>query len=206
MIGGLQGDFGNLDNKYLKQNISKCRSEISGSFRRTPRHCILRENSPGKHYQRIRICLIGQNSGCVVRRRWNVVRTKFFPQVEWVMSQGGPSACARCMDPFPGWHGVRKAIRIKSIRIPQEDTRCSWTSHPEDSISYPDMLSESLTSAAILSGHLLLLTFRICLWQRTSKLWFFMFLSSPLLCHGFQRTLLNHGLLWWSKSYQNTKT
>ena len=73
MIGGLQGDFGDLDIKYLKQNISKCRSHISGSFRRTPRHyakwllyspgkryrhCAkwLR-NSPGKRYQRIRICL-----------------------------------------------------------------------------------------------------------------------------------------------------
>ena len=31
-----------------------------------------------------------------------------------------------------------------------------------------------------------------------SKLWFFMFLSFPLLCHGFHRTLLNLGLLWWS--------
>ena len=51
-----------------------------------------------------------------------------------------------------------------------------------------------------------LLAFRICLWQRTSKLWFFMFMSFPLLCHGFQVTLLNLGLLWWSKSYQNTKT
>ena len=29
MIGGLQGEFGDLDNKYLKQNISRCRSEIS---------------------------------------------------------------------------------------------------------------------------------------------------------------------------------
>ena len=58
MIGGLQGDFGDLDIKYLKQNILKCRSQISGSFRRTPRHCAkwLR-NSPGKRYQRIRICL-----------------------------------------------------------------------------------------------------------------------------------------------------
>ena len=45
---------------------------------------------------------------------------------------------------------------------------------------------------------LLLLAFRICLWQRTSKLRFFMFLSFPLLRHGFQRTLLNLGLLWWS--------
>ena len=34
------------------------------------------------------------------------------------------------------------------------------------------------------------------LWQRTSKLRLFMFLSFPLLCHGFQRTLLNLGLLW----------
>ena len=39
MIGGLQGDFGDLDIKYLKKNISKCRSHISGSFRRKPRHC-----------------------------------------------------------------------------------------------------------------------------------------------------------------------
>ena len=58
MIGGLQGEFGDLDIKYLRKNISKCRSHISGSFRRNPRHCAkwLR-NSPGKRYQRIRICL-----------------------------------------------------------------------------------------------------------------------------------------------------
>ena len=43
-----------------------------------------------------------------------------------------------------------------------------------------------------------LLAFRICLWQRTSKLRFFMFLSFTLLFHGFQRTILNLGLLWWS--------
>ena len=61
MIRGLQGEFGDLDIKYLKQNISKCRSHISGSFRRTPRHCAkwLR-NSLGKRYQRIRICLTGE--------------------------------------------------------------------------------------------------------------------------------------------------
>ena len=39
IIGGLQGEFGDLYIKYLKQKISKCRSHISGSFRRTPRHC-----------------------------------------------------------------------------------------------------------------------------------------------------------------------
>ena len=36
MIGGLQGEFEDLDIKYLKQKISKCQSQISGSFRRTP--------------------------------------------------------------------------------------------------------------------------------------------------------------------------
>ena len=61
MIGGLQGEFGDLDIKYLKQNISKCRLEISGSFRRTLRHYAkwLR-NSPGKRYQRIRTSLTGE--------------------------------------------------------------------------------------------------------------------------------------------------
>ena len=39
MMGGLQGDFGDLDIKYLKKNISKCWSHISKSFKRTPRHC-----------------------------------------------------------------------------------------------------------------------------------------------------------------------
>ena len=37
---------------------------------------------------------------------------------------------------------------------------------------------------------------------KASKLWFFMFLSFSLLCHGFQRTLLNLRLLWWSNNYQ----
>ena len=39
MIGGLQGEFGDLDIKYLEQNISKSWSEISGSFRRTLQLC-----------------------------------------------------------------------------------------------------------------------------------------------------------------------
>ena len=57
----------NVSGKYLEasgehrdivqKNISKCRSDILGSFRRIPRHCAkwLR-NSPDKRYQRIRIC------------------------------------------------------------------------------------------------------------------------------------------------------
>ena len=44
------------------------------------------------------------------------------PMVDWAMlCKGGPSVCARCRDPSPEWHEVHKAIRINSIRIPQED-------------------------------------------------------------------------------------
>ena len=54
--------------------------------------------------------------------------------------------------------------------LPQGEAHGTRDHHTlDDIISYPDMLSGSLTSAAILSGNIF---------------------------HGFQRTLLNHGLLW----------
>ena len=131
MIGGLQGDFGDLGIKYLKKNISKCRSHISRSFKRTPRHCAkwLR-NSSGKRYQRIRICLTGEvetpsspirrqasdakyldgmsaekNSGCETFG-CTVGGAEFRMsdiRVECAMPQvtRGPSTCARCRDPSP---------------------------------------------------------------------------------------------------------
>ena len=34
MIGGLQGEFGNLDNKYLKQNIPKYLKKLVGNIRK----------------------------------------------------------------------------------------------------------------------------------------------------------------------------
>ena len=117
---------------------------------------------------------------------------------------------------------TRHAIRSNFIRIPLEgNVACSpirTREHHTRTIAYPIRMCcpdhclnvsnpcYNPRFAAILSGHLLLLVFRICLCQRTSKLRFYMFLSFPLLCHGFQRTLLNLWLLWWSKSYQNTKT
>ena len=89
-----------------------------------------------------------------IQRRWNVGRTEFFPGWNELCraSQGGPSACARCRDPSPWWHGARIAIRSNSIRIPWEDMRSAPLSGlpqgeahdtrehhtPDDSISYPD--------------------------------------------------------------------
>ena len=156
-------------------------------------------------------------------RMWNFCSRNSSPGGLSYAAQRGPSACARCRDPSPEWHGVRKAIRINSIWISQEDTRCAPLSGfpqveahntrehhtSDDSISYLDMLSGSLTKVSKLCYFIpkacyspcsaaLRWCVRICLWQRTSKLWFFMFLSFSLLFHGFPRTLLNLELLWWS--------
>ena len=56
MIGGLQGEFGDLDIKYLKKNISKCRSQISGSFRRNSTARGLRNfATKGQHFRSPRL-------------------------------------------------------------------------------------------------------------------------------------------------------
>ena len=77
--------------------------------------------------------------------------------------------CARLSGSTPSRFSKRARSAMLSGSTPfgfpqgeAHDTREHHT--PDDSISYPDMLSGLLTSAAILSGH---------------------------LCHGFQRTLLN---------------
>ena len=64
MIGGLQGEFGDLDIKYLKQNIPKYLKnvgrkyqEASGEYRST---VYWEKNSAGKRYQKVQICLSGE--------------------------------------------------------------------------------------------------------------------------------------------------
>ena len=56
MIGGLQGEFGDLDIKYLKQKISKYRSQISGSVRRNSTVRGLRNfAAKGQHFRSPRL-------------------------------------------------------------------------------------------------------------------------------------------------------
>ena len=182
-----------------------------------------------------------------IRRSWSVLlshpavrypnikcrRAEFFPGGLSYAAQGGPSTCARCRDPSPGWHGVRMAIRINSIRISQEDmwraplsglpqgevpgTRDHHT--PDDSISYPDMLSGSLTNVSKPCYSPCSTALRWCVrtpcpdifyredWTRTqSGLKACVHLAAMVLhseyslhsgfVYGFQRTLLNLGLLW----------
>ena len=210
MIGGLQGDLGDLDNKYLKQNILKYLKISIKNIKK------LQENTTAVHTERktLRVSAIRGSgyvwpeklkrpslpSGCETSE-CEMLADGIPPRVDWAMPQGGPSGRARCRNPSPGWHGARKAIRINSIRIPQEDTRRhairhSWTSHS----GWYHILSGYVIRIIDYSEQALLQpTFRrspmVCLDALSGH-----------LCHGFQKTLLNLGLLWWSKSYQNTKT
>ena len=192
MIGGLQGDFGDLDIKYLKKNISKCRLHISGSFRRTPRHyakwllyspgkryrhCAkwLRNspgkryqhyakwlrNSLGKHYQRIWICLtreVETPSSLIWRQAPDV---RYPEKVERrkgdrlrVQGVGTPppddteraSLSGATPSGFP--KRTRDALPYPEQLHPDSPRRhaaLANITHPDDSISYPDMLSGSLT-------------------------------------------------------------
>ena len=121
-------------------------------------------NSPGERYQMIRICLsggswnallynpafrrpdikypirgsghvlTGQRKRCDIRRRW---------KMSVADRKGGPSTCARCRDlsgSTPSGFSKRKRAAMLS------GTREHHTL--DDSISYPDMLSESLTTVS----------------------------------------------------------
>ena len=118
MIGGLQGDFGDLDIKYLKKNISKCQSHISGSFRRTPRHCAKwLWNSPGKGYQRIRICLIGEvetPSSPIRRQAPNVKYPEKVPDVKY------PEKVECRPDRIPD---VRYPEKVPDVKYPEKVER-----------------------------------------------------------------------------------
>ena len=182
MIGGLQGEFGDLDIKYLKQKISKCRSHISGSFRRTPWHC-------AKWLRNFR-------SKRLISQPCNILPLAWSDLLAMAVT---PSFQLRITHRLKHW--IVNFLSFKTTyRMHKLDFRkCSksgWNYCHQECF----MVDFSL---------LPLLAFMICLWQmdfKALKLCFFIFLSFPLLCHGFQVTLLNLGLLWWSKSYQNTKT
>ena len=152
MIGRLQGDFGDLDIKYLKKNISKCRSHISGSFRRTPRHCAkwLR-NSPGKRYQRIRICLTGE------------VETPSSPIRRQVLDVKYPKKVER-----------RKGdrLRVQGVGTPPPDdtkraslsgaTPSEFPKRTRGALPYPDSLREKHTALAIITPRTIAYPIRIC--------------------------------------------
>ena len=64
MIGGLQGEFGDLDNKCLKQNIPKYLKMSVGNIRKLQENIAAlyteKKTLAGKRYQKVRICLSGE--------------------------------------------------------------------------------------------------------------------------------------------------
>ena len=135
MIGGLQGEFGDLDIKYLKQNISKY-PKISQNVGRTHLEAL------GEHSGTMQ-------NGCETLRV-SAIRGSGY---------GWPRKLKR--PPLPS--GVRRRMRISGWNGGGEDSGCEtsgWNAHaplsglpqgeahgtrayhtPDDSISYPDMLS-----------------------------------------------------------------
>ena len=149
MIGGLQGEFGNLDIKYLKQKISKCRSQISGSFRRTPVHC-------AKWLRKFRSKRIRFSQPC-----------KNLPSA-W------SDLLAMAITPL---FQLRIVHHLKNWIVDFLSFETTYSMHKLNSrkCSKSGWHDCYLECFMLYFSLLPLLAFRICLWQRTSKLQFFMF-------------------------------
>ena len=95
-----------------------------------------------------------------------------FPRVEGAMSQGGPSACARCRDPS----GLTPSRFPKRTCAAMLSSTCEHHT-PDDSISYPDMLSGSLPTVS-----------KPYYSPRSAALQWCVRTPCPdIFCHGFQR-------------------
>ena len=127
-----------------------------------------------------------QNSGCETSG-WNVDDSRILD----VRHSGGIS--------------VALEFRMWDIRVDCRRSRISDVRHP-GGMSWsriPDVLSGSLTK--VHESCYVIPT--ACHSPRSAALrWCVQTPCPNIFYHGFQRTLLNLGLLWWSKSYQNTKT
>ena len=172
MIGGLQGEEWKFIQKYLKKNIQKCRSQISGNFRRNSRALC---KMAAKSFRSRR----------VISQPCNILPSAWSDLLTMAVT---PSFQLGIVHHLKNWIVDFLSFETTYIMHKLNSRKCSksgWHDYHQERF----MLDFSL---------LPLLAFRIYLWQRTSKLRFFMFLRFPLLFHGFQRTLLNLGLLWWS--------
>ena len=171
MVGGLQGEEWKFIQKYLKKNIQKCRSQISGNFRRNSRALC-------------KMAVKSFRNKRVISQSCNILPSAWSDLIAMDVT---PSFQLRIVHHLKHWI-VDFLIFEKTYSMHKLNSRkCSKS-------GWNDCYQECFMADSCL---LPLLAFRICLWKRTLKFRFFMFLSLPLLCQGFQRTLLNHRLLWW---------
>ena len=174
MIGGLQREFGDLDIKYLKQkNLKMSVANIEK----------LQENFAAVQEG----CEISQHERHHFAALWNlhlvwsdqlpmVVTPSFQP---WIVHR-----LKHWIANFSSFETIYSMHKLNSRKCSKSDWQ--WLSsgmlHGRFLFASPPCILDLLMAKDF----------------KASKLWFFMFLSFPLLCHGFQRTLLNLGLLWWS--------
>ena len=156
MIGGLQGEFGDLDIKYLKQNISKCRS---GSFRRTPRHC-------AKWLRKFRS---KRTTFSQPKADFAAVQNFLLAWSDWLLMAVTPSFQLRITHHLKHWIFDFLSFETTYSMHKLNSRKCSKS-------GWHDCHQECFMTGFSL---LPLLAFRICLWQRTLKLRFFMFLNFP---------------------------
>ena len=137
---------------------------------------------------------------------------------------------------IPGWNvwyhmsqGGR--LRVQGVGTPPPDntkrtslsgaTPSEFSKRTRGALPYPDSLREKHTALVNITPRTIAYPIRICCLDHWLK-WASLATTfrqpntaqvpppsdgvSKHFCHGFQRTLLNLKLLWWSKSYQNTKT
>ena len=159
MIGGLQGDFGDLDIKYLKQNISKCQSRHQIFKTKYLKMSVahigkLQENTTAlcKISAKLSGLALSADPDMSDQGSWNALLSHPDMSVgcetsgEGGTSPGQNSGCgisgwkmlaeqnSRCENFRPG--GKKRAIWINSIWIPQAGTRRLRTSQTR-TIAYP---------------------------------------------------------------------
>ena len=194
MIGGLQGEFGDLDIKYLKQKNLKMSvaniGKLQENFAAVQDGCEISQHE-GHHFSAkgwFRSCplVISQpKADFVALRNWPSALS------DRILMAVTPSFQLRITYRFKRWIANFSRFETMYSIHTLRSRKCSksgwqWLSskmlHSRFLFASPPCISDLIMAKDF----------------KASKLWFFMFLSFPFLCHGFQRTLLNLGLLWWS--------
>ena len=179
MIGGLQGEFGDLDIKYLKQKISKFRSQISGSFRRISQSC-----KRATKFRSMKDTISQPKADFAALRNLPWAWSDRLPMAVTPSFQLRITLCLKhWIANFPSFETKYNMHKLSSRKCSKSDWQ--WLSsgmlHGRFLFASPPCIPDLIMEKDF----------------KASKIWFFIFLSFPLLCHGFQRTLLNLGLLWW---------
>ena len=176
MIGGLQGEFGDLDIKYLK----KCRSQISGSFRRISQSC-----KRATKFRSMKDIISQPKADFAALRNLPSARSDRLPMAVTPSFQLWMAHCLKhWIANFPRFEMTYSMHKLSSRKCSKSDWQWLFSCmlHGRFLFASPPCIPNLLLAKDF----------------KASKIWFFIFLSFPLLCPEFQRTLLNPGLLWWS--------